>query len=116
MYPTASPCKPLSQSSNETAIQRFATYSQKHLGPGAADSEEDIALVSLALDVSSLLPSLQESLQSVQHLEARAAASEADAAATGTAHNACDGQPGPSQQTPEQSLETRQASCQFVFA
>lgn len=69
--------------------------------------------MSLALDVSSLLPSLQASLQSVQHLESRAAATEADAAALAIAKNARDALPGPSQQTPAQSLEARQTSSPF---
>ncbi|KAK9821525.1 hypothetical protein WJX74_007107 [Apatococcus lobatus] len=73
-----------------------------------ADSEEDIELLSLALDVSSLLPSLQTSLESMRHLEARAAAAvEVGAAAMEAAGGAANGQPVPSQPASEQPLELR---------
>ncbi len=66
----------------------------------AAESDEDVALLSVALDVSSLLPSLQASVQSVQRLEASAAPAESTSNAGGA-------QAGPSQPAPQQSLESR---------
>ena len=73
----------------------------------AAESQEDVALLSLSLDVSALLPRLQASVQGVQCLEAAAAPAES------TNDDTNQGLPGPSQPPPEQSAEARYHLCAY---